>query len=95
MGAEKLIPTFEKKYQGRMILIADNEPYHHKRDIGSLASLKRENIVNLMVTYDVEYVDLPMILTRRHELVEKEGDEDHPDGQDRGDCMCIEFVSDE
>ena len=78
-----------------MILIADNAPYHHKREIGSLASLKKGNLVNLMVKHNVEYVDLPMTSTGRSELAEKEGDEDHPDVQDRGDCVQIGFVSDE
>lgn len=57
-------------------MIADNAPYHHKREIGSLASLKKANLVNLMVKHNVEYVDLPMTSTGRYELAEKEGDED-------------------
>ena len=37
---DKLIPTFEKAYPGKkMILVADNAPYHHKRVIGSLAKI--------------------------------------------------------
>ena len=34
---EKLCPTFKKLYPGKkMILITDNTPYHHTREIGSI-----------------------------------------------------------
>jgi len=32
--SEKLVPTFDRQYPGKkMILICDNAPYHHKREI--------------------------------------------------------------
>jgi hypothetical protein len=37
---EKLIPLFERMFPGKkLIVIADNAAYHHKRIIGSLANL--------------------------------------------------------
>jgi hypothetical protein len=37
--AEKLVPTFDKLYPGKkMVLVCDNAPYHHKQENGSLAS---------------------------------------------------------
>ena len=38
---KKLVPCFEQKYpKKKMVLVADNAPYHHKRKIGSLGSKK-------------------------------------------------------
>ena len=45
----RLLPSFNKKYPGKkMILVADNAPYHHKRDIGSLGSKSKKKMVDLM-----------------------------------------------
>jgi hypothetical protein len=56
----KLVPTFEKLHPGKnMVLVADNAPYHHKREIGSLASLTKSQLVDLMTKHEVNYVDLP------------------------------------
>ena len=39
----RLLPVFEKTYPGKvMVLVANNAPYHHKRRIGSLASLSNK-----------------------------------------------------
>jgi hypothetical protein len=44
---EKLVPVFEHQYPGKtMVLVADNAPYHHKRVIGSLASVSKNKIVD-------------------------------------------------
>jgi hypothetical protein len=38
-----LVPTFEKVYPNKiMILVADNAPYHHKREIGSLQATSKK-----------------------------------------------------
>lgn len=93
---EKLVPTFKKKYPGKkMVLVADNAPYHHKREIGSLSGLSKAKILELMVKYDVEYLDLSISNDERRKLAEKEGHVDHQDVQDRGDCVRIEFINDE
>ena len=48
---KKLVPCFKRKYPGKqMVLVADNVPYHHKRKIGSLASLSKAKLVDLMVS---------------------------------------------
>ena len=42
----KLVPTFERVYPGqKMILGADNAPYHHKREIGVLGALKKKKLL--------------------------------------------------
>jgi hypothetical protein len=40
---EKLLPSFEKLHPGKkMVLLLDNEPYHHKRQIGNLTSKSKK-----------------------------------------------------
>jgi hypothetical protein len=40
-----LLPTFKKLYPGKkMVLICDNAPYHHKRDIGSMNSKTKNSL---------------------------------------------------
>ena len=56
----RLCPTFEKLYPGKkMVLICDNAPYHHKREIGSLGTKTKAEIVEMMQHYKVDYVELP------------------------------------
>ena len=51
----KLVPLFEGLYPcKKMILVADNAPYHHKRAIGSLGSLRKKKLVELMKKHKVE-----------------------------------------
>ena len=63
----------------------------HVREIDSLASLNENQIVSDMAKYDVDYLDLPLISEERFELIGLDGDDDHPDVQDRGNCVCIVF----
>jgi hypothetical protein len=43
-----------------VVFMADNNPYLHKREIGSLASLtKSHQLVDLMTKHEVDYVNLP------------------------------------
>jgi hypothetical protein len=87
----KLIPTFEKAYPGKkMVLVADNAPYHHKRVIGSLASLTKKKLIEMMVKHDVEYIDLPLTDSR----LEHANDENEAI-EDRGDCIRIAFDPEE
>jgi ribosomal protein L30E len=44
----------------KMVLVADNAPYHHKRVIGSLASVSKKKIVEMMVEHSVKYINLPL-----------------------------------
>ena len=48
-----------------MILVADNAPYHHARDIGSLASQSKKKIVDDMEKYGVDYIDIPLTRDER------------------------------
>ena len=67
---ERLVPTFQRKYPGKkMILVADNAPYHHKRDIGSLGSLSKKQMLELMRKHNVEWLDLPLTTDERLDLV--------------------------
>ena len=57
----KLIPTFKKLFPSkRMVLVADNAPYHHSRVVGYLGSLSKKDLVALCVEHDIEYLDLPL-----------------------------------
>ena len=65
-----------------MVLVPDNAPYYHVREIGSMASLNKEQIVNEMEKHGVDYVDLPLTTDQRLQLV---------DVQDRGNCVRVSF----
>ena len=78
-----------------MVLVADNAPYHHARDIGSLASLTKPKLVGMMEKLKVEYIDLPITTFARDVLAKMEGDLEFPDIQDRGECVRLEFVAEE
>ena len=68
----KLIPTFERKYPNKtMVLVSDNAPYHHKRVIGSLGSLSKTQLVSLCVEHGIEYIDLPLT-DRRYQWFEED-----------------------
>jgi hypothetical protein len=85
---EKLVPVFEQQYpRKKMVLVADNAPYHHKRVIGSLASVTKKKIVEMMVEHSVKYIDLPL-RDKRMELV---GDK----AEDHRDCIRIHFDPEE
>lgn len=55
-----------------MVLIADNAPYHHKREIGSLGSLPKSKIVDLMEKWDCDHIKMAMTETRADALAEKD-----------------------
>lgn len=58
---DKLVPTFELLHPGKtMILICDNAAYHHKREIGSISSKTKFQLIELCIKYEIEYIDLPM-----------------------------------
>jgi hypothetical protein len=42
-----------------MVLVADNAPYHHKWQIGCLASLTESKLVEIMESHGCDYVDVP------------------------------------
>ena len=68
----KLIPLFKKHYGNKkMVLVADNAPYHHKRTIGMLSALKKPQLVALMEEHDVEFIDVPLT-PKRMEAMEGE-----------------------
>jgi hypothetical protein len=58
----RLLPTFEAKYPGKkMVLIQDNAPYHHKRELGSLHSLSKQQLFQLVQEKcpEVKHIKLP------------------------------------
>ena len=89
---ERLFPTFEKLYPSKkMILVCDNAPYHHKREIGSLANLSKGKTLELMQEYEVETIDLPITTEERKELANC-----GLDGvENLGECVRIKFDADE
>jgi hypothetical protein len=40
-------------------LFIDNAPYHHKRELGSLGSKTKKELVDIGSLFNVEYLDLP------------------------------------
>ena len=88
---EKLVPTFEKLYPGKkLLLIADNAPYHHKREIGSLGSKTKGELINLCVEKGVEYLDLPLNTNRYNKLAQGGAD----GVQDIGEYCRVDFDPD-
>jgi len=86
---EKLIPTFEKNLDKKMALVVDNAAYYYNRVIISLPSLSKGKIVDIMVKYNVKYIDLPFESVQRQELAEMDDDEEV---QDREDCVWISLL---
>ena len=92
----KLVPIFERRYPGKkMELVADNAPYHHKRAIGSLGSKSEKQLLEMAGEHGVEYVDLPLTNNGRLDLAGLDGDETHPDVQDKGDHVRVNFLIEE
>ena len=73
-----------------MVLVADNAPYHHKREIGSLGSISKKPLVDLMVTHEVQYIELPITSQSRLDLLDN-----HPEADDRGEFIQVPFVPEE
>ena len=58
---ERLVPTFESRFPGKkMILISDNAPHHHKREIGSLNSMSKKKLIDLAKEHGVYYLEMPL-----------------------------------
>ena len=84
----KLIPVFKRLHPNKkMVLVADNAPYHHKREIGTLSGLKKKELVLLMVQHNVQYIDVPLTPKRMAQF-----EDDEPENvTDMGDYYRIEF----
>jgi hypothetical protein len=88
----KLVPCFETLFpKKQMILVSDNAPYHHSREIGSLGSLTKSDVMFLMDNYNIPYVDLPISNSAREDLRDSCDHPDHPDVQDKGDHIRVSF----
>jgi hypothetical protein len=85
---EKLIPTFERLHpQKKMLLICDNAPYHHKRDLGSLANKSKQQLIDLASLHQLKYLDIP--LTERRCRILDEGKMEHV--EERGNLCRVPF----
>ena len=73
-------------------MIADNDPYHHKRAIGSLSKNK---LVEPMKKHKVDYIEPPLTARGHVNLYKMEGHEDHPVVHDRSDSVRISFYDEE
>jgi hypothetical protein len=91
-ATDRLVPTFEALHPGKkMVLVLDNAPYHHKREIGALGSMTKNELVAVCEKYDVEYIDVPLNDVRLRELDKS----DTIDGvTDMGDYCRVEFHPD-
>lgn len=82
---QKLLPCFERLHQGKkMVLVADNAPYHHSREIGSLSGLKKIELVDLMEKWECNEIELPLTDERLKAL-----EEDDVDGVTDYDSHCV------
>jgi len=59
----------------KMVLVADNAPYHYKRVIGSLGGLSKKKVVDMMVEHNISYLELPITTHERLDLAEMEDDD--------------------
>jgi transposase len=60
-ATNRLLPTFKKLHPGKkMVLICDNAPYHHKREIGSMDTKTKKQLIEMMTNDAVDYVELPL-----------------------------------
>jgi hypothetical protein len=90
---DRLIPTFEKLYPGKMmILVCDNAPYHHKREIGSMNTKTKKELLDMMTKDEVDWIELPLN-TERSEYMDENGAEDCDEGTpfdvtDPKDAVC-------
>jgi hypothetical protein len=89
---EKLIPTFKRLYP-------ENKKDSHRRqcrlppqtrDWLSVASLSKKKLIEMMVTLNVEYINLPLTNSRPDFAYD-----DDETIKDRGDCLCIPFNPEE
>jgi ribosomal protein L30E len=88
----KLVPTFERKYPDhKMIMVADNAPYHHKREIGSWASLSKKKMVDLMIKYECNEIEVPLTADRWKVAQEGALEECGLAVQDLGDGFAVQF----
>ena len=55
-----------------MILVCDNAAYHHKREMGSLAGLTKQQLVDKCIQYDVQSIDLPATTSRMDHINDNE-----------------------
>jgi hypothetical protein len=47
-----------------MVLICDNAPYHHKREIGSFASKNEQQLIEIGLKDNIEYINIPTNIDR-------------------------------
>jgi len=94
---DRLVPTFKAVYgtEKKMVLVCDNAPYHHSREIGSLASKSKGTILDMMVNDGVDYVSLPIEYNNRADLVEAEGDDVNESFDHDGETLRVVFDRDE
>jgi transposase len=77
---ERLLPTFHRLYPNKkMVLVCDNAPYHHKREVGSMNNKSKKELLELMTNDKVDWIELPLN-TERCEYMDENGAEDVPEG---------------
>jgi hypothetical protein len=82
---EALIPTFERLYpEKEMILMCDNAPYHHKRELDSFSSKTKKELVALGLALRCTSIQLPLTKDRHNKLIDMDTIDNvvaAPDGQ--------------
>ena len=80
---DKLVPTFERENPNkRMILILDNAAYHHKREVGNLASCTKKQLRDITDKYSIQHIDVPLTINRLNVLETDPDVTAHVEGED-------------
>ena len=72
-----------------MVLIADNEPYHHSREIGTVSNLTKTKLVDLMIEVEVDYCNVSLI---EKQVDAFQDEEDDYDDYESVTCMGDDFI---
>ena len=89
---ERLLPMLDKVYGARgfkMVLVLDNAPCHHKREVVSLQGLSKKSLPAMMEAGGMDQIELPMT-GARFDMIQEEG-KDGTDLQDRGKFVELNF----
>ncbi len=85
---KKLLVCFQKLCSmAWIVLVADNAPCHHSRQIRVLASLSKSKLIDMMITKGCDFIDVPPSDLRYSAM-----DLGNVDGvTDKGGFFCVEF----
>ena len=65
-----------------MILILDNAAYHHRRELGNLSSCTKPQLRIIADKYNIQHIDVPLIINRLNVLEKDPTVTAHVEGED-------------